>query len=143
MTTWQPRLLRTAVLAPLCVALTTAAHHACSGAELPLPALALAFAGTAVCTWLLATARPCIRLTGAWMTATQIALYAIFDRAAAHRPDRLLDLADPAVPAHGLSPTLALAHLLTALACTLLLWRGEAALRRAYRLLARLPAAGY
>ncbi|MBD0689298.1 hypothetical protein [Streptomyces sp. CBMA123] len=42
--------------------------------------------------------------------------------------------------AHGMSPGMALAHVLAALACALLLWRGDAALVRVFELLAALGA---
>ncbi|BFV56248.1 hypothetical protein KCMC57_up13520 [Kitasatospora sp. CMC57] len=130
MKTWQLRALRAAVPSALCVALTATAHLALAGTRIPLPVLALALAGTSLCTWLLARGTTGLGLTGAWMTATQIALYVLFDRAAAApaplpRSSRLLGLADPALPVHSPSATLALAHLLAAVLCTLLLRPGR------------------
>ncbi|WP_457033029.1 hypothetical protein [Kitasatospora sp. P5_F3] len=126
MKTWQLRTLRVAVPSTLCVALTATAHFALAGTELPLPALALALTGTTLCNGLLARGTSGLGLTGAWMTATQITLYVLFARTSAAplptaRPSHLLGLADPALPVHSPSAALALAHLLTAVLCTLLL----------------------
>ncbi|GAA1153655.1 hypothetical protein F4556_001442 [Kitasatospora gansuensis] len=138
MKTWQLRTVRVAVPSTLCVVLTATAHCALEGTELRLPALALALAGTALCNWLLARGTPGLGLTGAWMTATQIALYVLFDRTSAApvpRPSHLLVPADPALPVHGPSAALALAHLLAAVLCTLLLCPGKTT--RVRRLLPR------
>lgn len=131
MTTCHLRTLRVAILAALGVALTGSAHRVYSDAELSLPVLGLAFAGLAVCSWLLTAGRPCVRLICAWMVATQIALYVLFDRPSTAAA------AAPAALAPGLSPGAMLAHLLAALGCTLLLWRGQATLSALGRLLAR------
>ncbi|MFJ9520034.1 hypothetical protein ACIRPK_17480 [Kitasatospora sp. NPDC101801] len=144
MKTWQLRTLRVAVPSVLCVALTATAHLALEGARPHLPALALAVAGTTLCNGLLARGTPGLGLTGAWMTATQIALYVLFARTTATpapipRPSHLLGLTDPGLPVPSPSVALALAHLLAAVLCTLLLRPGRATVTRVLGLLPHPP----
>ncbi|MFE5587744.1 hypothetical protein [Kitasatospora sp. NPDC056531] len=78
-TAWQLRMLRAAVFAALCVAVSATAHFSMSEAELPGPTLVAAFAGTAGGTWLLAGRRRGLAVIGLWMVAAQSALHLLFE----------------------------------------------------------------
>ncbi|MFF1874048.1 hypothetical protein [Kitasatospora herbaricolor] len=201
-TTWRPRMLRAAVFATVCVAMSATAHFSMSGSRtaLPWPALWLAFLGTAAGSWLLAGRRRGFAVVALWMTTAQISLHLLFEYASAGAgaapqraaaatdwiglllctrdpasvgmdPDELARMAglDPdqviasppghsgmAGTAHGhdmgamsapsgsgsvstmvhdLSAGMLLGHLLAALLCALLLWRGDAAVVGLFELL--------
>ncbi|WP_354644028.1 hypothetical protein [Kitasatospora camelliae] len=207
MTTWQPRMLRAAVFATACVAMSATAHAAMAGdgAALPWPVLLAAFAGTAGGSWLLGGRRRPFAVGALWMTAAQAALHLLFEcapalsapttvavrpgpvdwtrlllctrdpaalgrppedlaRAAGLDPEALalsglptlpqpgghsggghglhaaMDPAAMAATTHGVSAGMLAGHLLAALACALLLWRGEAAITGVFDLLGTLAA---
>ncbi|MFF3600303.1 hypothetical protein [Kitasatospora indigofera] len=201
-TTWRPRMLRAAVFATACVAMSATAHFGMSGSEaaLPWPAPALAFLGTAAGSWLLGGRRRGFAVVAVWMATAQISLHLLFEYAsagAAAAQERTAAATDwiglllctrdpasvgmdpaelartagldpglviasppghsgPAGAAHGhamgamsgpagagsagtlvhdLSAGMVLGHLLAALLCAVLLWRGDAAVAGLFDLL--------
>ncbi|WP_111491769.1 hypothetical protein [Peterkaempfera bronchialis] len=165
MTTWPlPRAVRATVFGAVCTALAGAAHLGMSPtAELPVRALLVGFAGTALLSGLLSGLLGRVRgghcggptAAGAWTVTVQAALHLLLEHAGSAQstgPGCAHAMADmPAASPHGGPPAemaagmpvgmpvgMAAAHLLAAVGCALVMRRGEAALGRVFEALCAL-----